>query len=264
MSFNPMLRMMALLGFLALVLQGCSGGSNTFGDAATKEMAPGQFSQVAQAPVTSTPNTAQAADTVNKIFAKGSSTVSDPQAYRIGTLDVLDVAVLGVADLTKTVQVTNNGTITLPLVRSITARGRTQSELERDIASRLSKTYLQNPQVTVSVKEFNSQRITVDGAVQKPGIFPMNGQTSLLQAIAQAQGLTTVADPTGVLIFRQTNGKRTGARFDIRQVRAGKLPDPMLLAGDVVMVDESAARTTLRDVSAAMPLTGLFSVLRLF
>ena len=258
----------ALLGFAILVLQGCSGSSNSFGDSTTKEMAPGQFAQVAQNPVAS-PAASVAGKTgaktaaVNNIFAKASGPVGDPKAYRIGALDVLDISVLGVADLTKTVQVTSSGTITLPLVRTVTAVGRTQTELEQELTKRLSKTYLQNPQVTVGIKEFNSQRITVDGAVAKPGIFPKQGDMSLLQAIAQAQGLTTVADPTGILVFRQVNGKRLAARFDIRQVRSGKQPDPMLLAGDVVMVDESAAKTTLRDIASAMPLTGLFSIVPL-
>ena len=122
---------------------------------------------------------------------------------------------------------------------------------------------MQSPQVTVSVKEYNSQKVTVDGAVQKPGIFPKQGEMSLLQAIAQAQGLTNYADPTGVLVFRTVGGRRLAARFDIRQVRAGKMPDPRLQAGDIVMVDESSAKTTLRDISSAMPLTGLFSVVPL-
>ena len=256
------MRLTLMMGLSIFALQGCSGGANTFGDSTTKNMEQGQFSQVAQAPTPSVSKGASA-ETVNKIFAKGSGPISDPQAYRIGVLDVLDISVLGVADLTKTVQVTESGVITLPLVRRIKAVGRTQSELEQEITERLAKTYLQNPQVTVAVKEYNSQRITVDGAVQKPGIFPLQGQTSLLQAIAQAQGLTTVADPTGVLLFRQVNGKRMAARFDIRQVRSGKIADPMLLAGDVVMVDESAAKTTLRDITSAMPLTGLFSVVPL-
>lgn len=242
-----------------LLLAGCSGGSNTFGDSSTKNMQPGQFAQTAQASPT-----ANNADAVNKIYAKANGAVGDPQAYRIGALDVLDITVLGVADLTRSVQVTSAGTITLPLMRTVTAAGRTQSELEHDITNRLSATYLQNPQVTVGVKEYNSQRITVDGAVQKPGIFPKSGEMSLLQAIAQAQGLTTVADPTNVLVFRQVNGQRQAARFDIKQVRGGKQPDPMLMAGDVVMVDESAARTTLRDISSAMPIGGIFSIVKGF
>ena len=195
------------------------------------------------------------------IFSKASGAGPDPKAYRIGAQDVLDISVLGVADLTRTVQVTSGGTITLPLVRTVNAAGRTQGELEAELTARLSKTYLQNPQVTVGVKEFNSQRITVDGAVQKPGIFAKQGEMSLLQAIAQAQGLTTVADSSSVLVFRQVNGKRLAARFDIRQVRSGKQADPMLVAGDVVMVDESATRTAIRDLSAAMPISGVFALI---
>jgi polysaccharide export outer membrane protein len=252
----------AFLLLLAVLLQGCSGGSNAFGDSSTKNMAPGQFSQVAQAGQTNDIAGSKAAR-VDKIFAKGAAAPDNPQDYRIGALDVLDIAVLGVADLNKSVQVNSGGTITLPLIRQVRAAGRTQAELERDIASRLSQTYLQNPQVTVGIKEYNSQRITVDGAVQKPGIFPKQGDMSLLQAIAQAQGLTNFADPTGVLVFRTIDHKRMAARYDIRKVRSGKLPDPLLLAGDVVMVDENSAKTTLRDISSAMPLTGLFSVIPL-
>ena len=262
MNVNRFTRVLVLLGFTMLFLQGCSS-SNSFG---TAGMPQGQFTQVAQNPAKAPAGASASpknADTVNKIFAKANGVPSDPTAYRIGALDVLDISVLGVADLTKTIQVTNGGTITLPLVRTVKAAGRTQAELEQELTTRLGHSYLQNPQVTVAIKEYNSQRITVDGAVQKPGIFPKQGEMSLLQAIAQAQGLTTVADPTGVLVFRQENGKRLAARFDIRQVRSGKVPDPMLQAGDVVMVDESAARTTLRDISSAMPLTGLFSVVPL-
>ncbi len=252
----------AILLLMAALLQGCTGGSNAFGDNSTKKMAPGEFAQVAQATPTGALSPTAAAN-VNKIFAKSSGAPDSPQDYKIGALDVLDIAVLGVADLNKTVQVNSGGTITLPLIRQVRAAGRTQADLEREITSRLSQTYLQNPQVTVGIKEYNSQRITVDGAVQKPGIFPKQGDMSLLQAIAQAQGLNTVADPTGVLVFRQIGGKRMAARYDIRKVRSGKLPDPMLLAGDVVMVDENSTKTTLRDISAAMPLTGLFSVIPL-
>jgi polysaccharide export outer membrane protein len=235
------------------LLQGCvNGSSNSFGDSATRQMVPGSFSPLA--------STKQGAD---PITTGSTSPIATPQDYRIGALDTLDIAVLGVADLNRTVQVNSGGTITLPLIRQVQAAGRTQTELERDIADKLAQTYLQSPQVTVAVKEYNSQKLTVDGAVQKPGIFPKQGEMSLLQAIAQAQGLTNYADPTGILVFRNVNGKRLAARFDIRQVRAGKMPDPLLQAGDIVMVDENSAKTTLRDISAAMPLTGLFSVVPL-
>jgi polysaccharide biosynthesis/export protein len=97
----------------------------------------------------------------------------------------------------------------------------------------------------------------------KPGIFPTTGQVSLMQAIALAQGLTTVADPSAVIIFRQQNNKRMAARFDLRKVRTGKTPDPILQAGDIVMVDESSGKTALRDVTNVLPISGLFQLLTL-
>ena len=84
-----------------------------------------------------------------------------------------------------------------------------------------------------------------------------------MQAVALAEGLSLVADPSGVMVFRTVGNKRMGARFDLRRVRSGKQDDVMLEAGDIVMVDEFAARTTLRDIKEMVPLTGLFTMLAL-
>ena len=168
---------------------------------------------------------------------------------------------LGLKDLDSTVQVSTSGMISLPLVKTVKAGGKTTTQLEQEIARKLSATYLQAPQVTVFVKEYNSQRVTVDGAVIKPGIFPIQGKMSLLQSIALAEGLNRVADPTGVIIFRQINGQKQAARFDLKMVRGGKIPDPNLIAGDIVMVDESATRTTLRDINDYLPFSGIFKYL---
>ena len=205
---------------------------------------------------------------VDKIFAASAQgttkfTVSAPVDYHISASDVLEISVFGVEDLTRTVQVSTNGDISLPLIKTVPAAGKTASELERVIAGMLQKDYLQAPQVSVFVKEYTSQRITVDGAVNKPGIFPTTGQLSLLQSIALAQGLNNVADPSGILVFRTVGNQRMAARFDLKKIRAGVSQDPMLAAGDIVMVDQSTGRTTLRDIRDAVPLTGLFSLLAL-
>jgi polysaccharide biosynthesis/export protein len=261
MRVKTMFLKSVFLILFAVLLQACTSGSNSFGTDATKQMEPGQFGQVATS--TSKGMTPAAAATADKIFAKSAGSEANPADYKIAGLDVLDVTVLGVPELTRTVQVSTGGTISMPLIKTVKAAGRTQGQLEQDIAGKLSQTYLQSPQVSVFIKEYNSQKVTVDGAVQKPGIFPKQGDMSLLQAIAQAQGLTTVADPTGVLIFRTVDHKRLAARFDIRKVRGGVLPDPMLEAGDIVMVDESNTKTTLRDIVSAMPISGLFSIIPL-
>ena len=110
-----------------------------------------------------------------------SASVPGNSAYRIGPLDVLDVSVFKVPELSKSVQVADSGSINLPLVGEVQASGRTAQEMERDIAAKLGAKYLRNPQVTVYVKEYNSQRVTIEGAVKKPGVYPIKGKTSLLQ-----------------------------------------------------------------------------------
>ena len=244
---------------LALVLVGlaaCSGGNsdgistNNFGPTAATQ-SPG-----------SVPG-GQASANAQKIFAANApgANSGSGEDYHISGLDVLQISVLGLKDLDSTVQVSTSGMISLPLVKTIKAGGKTTTQLEQEIANRLNATYLQSPQVTVFVKEYNSQRVTVDGAVIKPGIFPIQGKMSLLQSIALAEGLNRVADPTGIIIFRQINGQKQAARFDLKMVRAGKIPDPNLIAGDIVMVDESSTRTTLRDINDYLPFAGVFKFL---
>jgi polysaccharide export outer membrane protein len=173
------------------------------------------------------------------------------------------VSVFQVEELTRTVQVNTNGLISLPLLGSVQAGGKTTSELETYIAKKLGEKYLESPQVSVFVKEYTSQRVTVDGAVRKPGIFATTGRLSLLQAVALAEGLNELADPSGVLVFRTVDNRRMAARFDLNEIRSGKADDPLLKAGDIVMVDESSARTTWRDVRSALSIPGLFSLLLL-
>jgi polysaccharide biosynthesis/export protein len=248
-----------VLIMVALALNGCSGSGLT--NSPTAKLEQGSFTDVGSSRTTLIKGAAAAS--AQRIFAANSPEAGNNEDYKISALDVVEITVLNVPELTRTVQVSSSGTINLPLVKVVRAAGRTQTQLERDIAGKLEATYLQSPQVSVFVKEYNSQKVTVDGAVLKPGIFPKNGNLSLLQAVALAEGLNTVADPTAVLVFRTAENKRMAARFDLRKIRSGEVDDPMLQAGDIVMVDESATRTTLRDITSAMPITGLFSLLAL-
>ena len=92
-------------------------------------------------------------------------------AYRIGASDLLKISVFGVQELERQARVNSNGQITLPLIGGIMAGGKTIPELEQELAARYADGYLQNPQVSVFVEEFTSQRVTVEGAVAKPGIY---------------------------------------------------------------------------------------------
>ncbi len=177
-----------------------------------------------------------------------------PDDYKIGPQDTLDVSVFQVADLSKTVRVDTGGTIFLPLIGSITATGRTAKELSDELASELGKKYLNDPLVTVTVKESASQKVTIDGAVVHPGIYPISGQTTLLQAVALAQGPAELADLRQVAIFRTKGDQKLTAVFDLAAIRDGKAADPRILANDIVIVETSRGRKFLRGLRDAIPL----------
>lgn len=181
--------------------------------------------------------------------------------YRLGPMDVLEVAVYQLEELNRSVRVNSKGMISLPLLGPIRAAGKTVPELESEIASLLEKDYLQNPQVTLYVKEFTSQRITVEGAVKSPGIFPLSGRTSLLQAIVIAGGVNEFANPRGIIIFRVIEGKRMAAVFDLRLIRGGNAEDPLVYGDDLIVIDESGTKSAYRDFLKTMPLLGLFTFL---
>lgn len=257
--FRPAILVLTLL---APILIGCGGPR--LGDAPRSSAGFTEGTGKAPAKLEGAAATsAQAVFSGSVATAAGKNIVPPPEDYKISPLDVIEISVFQVDELTRTAQVNTSGQISLPLIGVVTAGGKTTGELEATIAKKLGEKYLQSPQITVFVKEYTSQRITVDGAVKKPGIFATTGRLSLLQAVALAEGLNEVADPTGVLVFRTVNNRRMAARFDINAIRKGATDDPFLMAGDVVMVDESSTRTTLRDIKSALSIPGLFTLLAL-
>jgi polysaccharide export outer membrane protein len=180
-------------------------------------------------------------------------------AATIGPQDVLDITVFQVPELTKTLQVSDTGTINFPLLGEMTAAGKTPEELERELTSKLAADYLQNPVVTVLVKESNSQRVTISGAIDKPGIYPIKGPTSLMQIVALAGGFKDESDST-VLILRQKGGGRMAARYDVSEIENGRGQDPLLQANDVLVAGTSAIKKTYGAILKALPVAGLFAL----
>ena len=181
-------------------------------------------------------------------------------AYKIGPSDVLDISVFQVPELTKSVQVTESGTVNLPLVGEISVAGQSAQEVERDLTARLGAKYVKNPQVTVYVKEYNSSQVTITGAVGNPGVFPIKGNTSLVQVVAMAGGLGDVSDQT-VLVIRQSNGKRSAAKFDVGAIQKGEAEDPILQPGDQILAGTSAIKKGFNTILKALPLAGVFTLL---
>lgn len=178
----------------------------------------------------------------------------DDETYRIGATDLLKVSVFQVPDLSfDEIRVDAAGNLQLPLIGSVRAAGSTPAELSGEIERRLGERYLRNPRVNVTVSEAASQKVTVDGAVTKPGVYEMRGQTTLLQAVAMAEGPTQIADLGSVAVFRVVNGRRMIAVFDLGAIRGGQLEDPVLLGDDVVVVDTSRLNARMREIIAALP-----------
>jgi len=235
---------------LAVSLAGCAASLNS-GVGASEQLASGETAPQPTAAPAGSHRVAQVGD---------GAAAAAPGAYRIGPTDVLDITVFKVPDLSKTVQVAETGSINLPLLGEVPAAGKTAQQLERDLATKLGAQYLQNPQVTVLVKENNSQRVTIQGAVAKPGVYPLGGKTSLLELVAIAGGFNSNSDST-VLVLRKGDGKRSAAKFDVGSIQKGQADDPTMQSGDVVVAGTSAIKAGFNNVLKALPLAGVFALL---
>mgnify|MGYP003460811896 CR=1 FL=1 len=181
--------------------------------------------------------------------------------YRIGAQDLLDISVFLNQDLKREVRVNTEGQISLPLVGTVQAGGKTVEELEKELMALYSKTYLQNPQITVFVKEFTSQRFTLESEVKTAGIFPIKGKTSLMQAIAMAGGVNMdMADLESVLVFRTVNGQRMAAKFNLAEIRKGEAADPQIYGDDIVVVGISKGKWAYSRLLQALPLFNTFQL----
>jgi polysaccharide export outer membrane protein len=180
---------------------------------------------------------------------------------KIGPLDRLQVTVFREPDLSvEDVPVDESGRIVLPLVGGIPAAGKSPEALAAEIETKLQY-YLRSPQVAVAVKQSAAKKITVAGAVMEPGVFPVEGRTTLLQAVSLARGPSQVAALDKVLIFREVNGQRTAARFNLGAIAKGKAADPIVLPGDTIALGSSGMKTAWRDAVLTLRSFNIFSVI---
>jgi len=169
--------------------------------------------------------------------------------YRIGPYDLLKIEVFQVQELSRQERVNDEGNVTLPLIGPLQVAGLTPQEAEQLIAAKLGEEYLQNPQVNIFVSEYASQKVTVTGQVKKPGVFPVAGRTTLMQAIALAGGLDDVAKKEEVVVFRkQPTGSVSAYVVNMASIEEGKLTDPVIVGDDRIMVPKSGAAVFSRAV----------------
>jgi polysaccharide export outer membrane protein len=166
------------------------------------------------------------------------SVVRDPRAevFLIGPEDILDIQVWKNPELCRTVPVRPDGKVSLPLVNDIQAAGLTPSDLREQLTTRLSE-YVPSPEVSVIVREVHSVKVAVIGAVKIPGRYEVKSPSTVLELIAQAQGLTEFAARDRIVVIRQNGGTTTRVPFNYRKVADGSDPDNFFVrAGDIILV----------------------------
>jgi protein involved in polysaccharide export with SLBB domain len=158
---------------------------------------------------------------------------------KLGPGDVFEVRVFGQTDLTGTYKVGTDGTVQFPFLGVVQAGGKEPEELARVMAAGLKDGgYLNEPQVSVLLQQSNSRRLSVLGAVSKPGTFPVIPGMTVIQAISQAGGFTPLADKDGTVVTRQNDGKLERFRVPVSAISRGAEADIPLRNGDIVFVPE--------------------------
>ena len=179
--------------------------------------------------------------------------------YSLTSGDKVAVTVYLVPELSREYTVDLAGNLALPLIGDIAAAGKTTVELDEMITRRLSERYLRNPDVSVSVTQSTNNNVTVEGGVLQSGVYPLTGQTSLIQAIALARGIHPEnGNPRRVAIFRQVDGQRMAAAFDMVSIRRGEMQDPQIYPGDIVVVETNSRRGLFQDILQTLPLLAIF------
>ena len=194
----------------------------------------------------------QPADIPPSLFFKLSTLTSE--AYRLGSEDVIEVRVFELDQLNRKVRVSGDGHIELPLVGRLRAAGLTSEEVAAAIAALLKDRYVQNPQVSIFIVEFNSQKISLLGAVQSPSTYPLVGQRRLLQVLAEAGSLTPDAGNTLYLFRQMPDGQSARLTVPLNELLLQGDPrwNIALKPGDVLSVppEEAIAVSVLGAVNS--------------
>ena len=182
--------------------------------------------------------------------------------YMVGAQDVLTVTVYDQPDMSGKFKVEADGAFTFPLVGRIPAAGQTLHAIEAELKKRLSDGYLKNPQVSVAVEQYQSQRIFILGEVRAPGSYTLSGDMTLIEALSRA-GSTTPAASDQILIVRPAPGKASGPlmpdqagdstilKVNIRDMQEGDLTkNATLKDGDTIVVPKAQAVYVFGQVKA--------------
>jgi polysaccharide export outer membrane protein len=179
------------------------------------------------------------------------------EGYRIGPGDILKITVYGHEDLTRSAVVAADGQMPFPLIGDVRASGLTPTELEASLRQLLGKDYLVDPQVSVMVQEYRSQKIFVLGDAEKPGTYPLTGRATLLDALSQAGGPSKTAGRQVVVVrFPKSDAPvtpgtagSTTIRVNLKKLLDGDASENLVLeSGDTVYVPRQTSFYVLGEV----------------
>lgn len=175
---------------------------------------------------------------VSLTFSFAQNNTDKDYSYAVGPKDLLSISVFDVPELNMTVRVSQDGTITLPLLGQIEVGGLTLAELERKLTALLEKSYLKNAQVTVFIKEYQSRQVSIIGAVSKPGNYELIGKQTLLQMLSTAGGLTREAAGRIIILRHYPGGIVDSLSIDLEALMNSGNPELNIpiLSDDIINV----------------------------
>ncbi|AXE65056.1 hypothetical protein BBF93_13125 [Hyphomonas sp. CACIAM 19H1] len=178
--------------------------------------------------------------------------------FRAGPFDEVQIRVRDMSDLNGTYYLNLDGRTKLPMLGDMDFAGKTSFEIATLIEERLSATYLQSPDVVVSLKPAFIEQVTVEGAIRKPGTYDAKPGLTLLETIALSGGASETANQRRAIIVRTIDGQRQMAAFDLIAIREGSAADPLIYGNDLIIVDGSRVRSVFLDIVRTSPIIAVF------
>ena len=170
--------------------------------------------------------------------------------YILGPSDLLQIDVFQVDELSGTERINAAGYIKMPLIGLVKVAGLSREQSEDLITELYAEGYLQDPQVNIDIMEYVSHQITVLGHVTNPGVYPLKGKTTLLQALAMAGDAGALADEEEVVVFRSDEfGVVVGYVVNLEDVLAGTAIDPEIIGNDKVVVPVSGSKSFIKGIT---------------
>jgi len=201
-----------------------------------------------------------AASRPNLDLGQANYSIERPSTYLLRPADLVSVAVFREPDLSlPSVRIGVEGNVSVPMLGSIPAAGMTAKQFEQDVTRRLAAIGLKDPMVSVNIAEYASHLVTVEGSVERPGVYTFQPGARLSSAIALASGPKRTAKMQQVAVLRESPQGILVAKFDYGQVQQGTMLDPVLQPGDRVVMGTNGLSVFWEDLLKALPAFGVFA-----